>query len=104
MLNNLISNAIKFSEKGKHIHLTVLESGDFVSFKIKDEGPGITEEDQKLMFKLFQKLSARPTNGESSNGLGLSIIKKLTDKLHGQIKVNTKIGEGTEFIIELPKK
>jgi signal transduction histidine kinase len=56
------------------------------------------------MFKMFQKLSARPTGGESSNGLGLSIIKTLTEKLKGTIDVNSKLAVGTEFIISLPAK
>ena len=79
------------------------ESDTDISFAVKNEGPGISLEDQNKMFKLFQKLSARPTNGERSNGLGLSIVQALTDKLSGKIKVNSQPGKGAELIIQLPK-
>ncbi len=103
ILNNLLSNAIKFSEKRKAIYVYVKECDLTLDFSVRDEGPGISEEDQKKMFKRFQQLTARPTDGESSNGLGLSIIKALVCKLEGQIVVNTKLGEGTEFIVKFPK-
>lgn len=54
------------------------------------------------MFKKFQKLSARPTDGESSSGLGLSIVKVLVENLHGKISFKTEVNKGTEFIISLP--
>ena len=103
ILNNLLSNAIKFSEKRKSIYLTVMESDSTLDFSIRDEGPGISNADQQKMFKRFQKLSARPTDGESSNGLGLSIIKALAGKLAGQIVVKSELDKGTEFIIKFPK-
>lgn len=102
ILDNLLSNAIKFSEKGKAIFLKVWEDNNSCLISLRDEGPGISEEDQKNMFKMFQKLSARPTAGESSNGLGLSIIKTLVDKLNGEIKVTSELGKGTIFTIKLP--
>ncbi|MCU0391635.1 MAG: ATP-binding protein [Thermoflexibacter sp.] len=104
ILDNLVSNAIKFSPKDKNIYITAIENSHIVSISIKDEGPGISPEDQKKMFKKFQKLSARPTAGESSTGLGLSIIKTLVERMEGQIKVNSEVGKGTEFVIELPKE
>jgi len=103
ILNNLLSNAIKFSEKYKTIHLKIYESDSSLCFSVRDEGPGISINDQKNMFKRFQKLSARPTASETSNGLGLSIIKTLTEKLNGQIIVKSELGMGTEFIIKFPK-
>ncbi|MBS2099225.1 sensor histidine kinase [Carboxylicivirga linearis] len=103
ILNNLLSNAIKFSDKEKNIDIHVTETANDFSFAVKDEGPGISPEDQEKMFKLFQKLSARPTNGERSNGLGLSIVQALTNKLGGKVKVNSQSGKGAEFIIQLPK-
>lgn len=102
ILNNVLSNAIKFSPKGKKIYIKVFKNTNTVDFSVKDEGPGISDVDQKKMFKMFQQLSARPTDGESSNGLGLSIIKTLVQKLEGQIEVNSKLGSGTKFTIKLP--
>jgi len=102
ILDNLLTNAMKFSENGKTIHLNIWEENKKIYFSIKDEGPGISEEDQKKMFKKFQKLGAQPTAGESSTGLGLSIIKALVGKLSGQIEVKSQLGKGSEFIIILP--
>lgn len=102
ILDNLLSNAIKFSENGKSIFLKAwIDNGNSI-ISLRDEGPGISEEDQKNMFKMFQKLSAKPTGGESSNGLGLSIIKTLLEKLKGEIEVNSKLGDGTIFTVKLP--
>jgi signal transduction histidine kinase len=104
IIDNLVSNAIKFSPQEKNIYIAAIENADTVSIAIKDEGPGISESDQKKMFKKFQKLSARPTAGESSTGLGLSIIKTLVERLNGEISVRSTLGEGTEFIVVLPKQ
>jgi signal transduction histidine kinase len=102
ILDNLLTNAIKFSDVGKNIYLNILPEKNSVVISLRDEGPGISEDDQKIMFKMFQKLSAKATGKESSNGLGLSIIKVLVDKLKGEIEVNSELGVGTEFRIKLP--
>jgi signal transduction histidine kinase len=73
-----------------------------VIISIKDEGQGISADDQKKMFRKFQKLSARPTGGESSTGLGLSIIKVLVEKLGGKITFESAVGKGTTFYVHLP--
>ena len=67
---------------------------------MEDNGPGISEEDQKKLFGRFQRLSAQPTGGELSIGLGLSIVKKFVDALGGEISCNSELGEGSKFIIE----
>jgi signal transduction histidine kinase len=102
ILDNVLTNASKFSASEKDIHFRVWQADHTINFSIKDQGPGISEEDKKKLFKRFQKLSARPTAGESSSGLGLSIIHVLISKLGGSIKVNSKLGEGAEFVITLP--
>lgn len=102
ILDNMLTNAIKFSEKGRHIFINTLLEDDTIRISVRDEGPGISEEDQKHMYKMFQKLSAKPTDGESSNGLGLSIIKTLVGKLNGEIELKTELGKGAEFIVSLP--
>lgn len=103
ILDNLLTNAIKFSNTGKHIYLNVFTETNSLNISLRDEGPGISEEDQKIMFKMFQKLSARPTGNENSNGLGLSIIKTLVGKLNGEIMVDSDIGVGSEFTIKFPR-
>ncbi|MDH5604352.1 MAG: sensor histidine kinase, partial [Cyclobacteriaceae bacterium] len=103
IFENLLSNAIKFSEQGKNIYINLSEVNDHIRTIITDEGPGISEVDREKMYKKFQKLSARPTAGESSSGLGLSIVKKYTDALGGHLDCVSEKGKGTSFIIELKK-
>jgi len=77
ILDNLLSNALKFSPPGKRIDVEVRAADAFVECVIRDQGPGFNAEDQKRMFRRYGRLSARPTGGEPSTGLGLSIVKKL---------------------------
>ncbi len=101
IFENLISNALKFSPEDRNIFVTI-EEGEKVVVKVKDEGPGISREDQKKLYHKFQRLSARPTGGESSNGLGLAIVKTLIDRLGGSIELKSEPGEGSEFIVKIP--
>lgn len=102
ILDNLLSNAIKFSYPHKNVYVTLTLQEDRLAMSVKDEGQGISTDDQKLMFKKFQKLNAKPTGGEQSTGLGLSIIKTLVTQLKGDIRVKSEVGKGTTFIITLP--
>jgi len=70
---------------------------------VKDEGPGISKEDQKNLYRKFQRLSARPTGGESSTGLGLSIVKALVEKMGSEIVCESEEGAGTTFSVKLDK-
>jgi signal transduction histidine kinase len=97
ILQNLISNALKFSPFGKRIFISTSHSNNQIIFSVKDEGPGIDKDEHKLLFKRFQKLSARPTNKESSSGLGLFIVKTLVDKIGGKIQVLSEKNNGAEF-------
>lgn len=99
VLENLISNAIKFSEKGSEIILGLKASEGRTYITVADQGPGISEEDQKKLFGRFQRLSARPTAGESSIGLGLSIVKKYVEAMNGEIAMESELGVGTKFVI-----
>jgi len=102
ILDNLLSNAIKYSPQGKDVHV-VLNGGDGqVRMEVRDEGPGLTEEDRERLFQKFAKLSARPSGGEYSTGLGLFIVKKLVDTMHGDIRCESVPGEGASFIVDLP--
>lgn len=102
IIENLLSNAIKFSPKGKSITISLYKNDLWCALSIKDEGPGFTMEDKRKLFKSFQRLSARPTDGESSSGLGLSIVKSLTDELDGAIELYSETGKGAEFVLKLP--
>ena len=100
VLENLTSNALKFSEKNKEIHIKIAQENGTVRASIKDEGPGLTAEDESKLFKKFQTLSAKPTGDEESTGLGLSIVKKYVSEMEGSIWHESKLGEGTTFYVE----
>ncbi|MGB0526015.1 MAG: tetratricopeptide repeat-containing sensor histidine kinase [Flammeovirgaceae bacterium] len=102
IVENIFSNAIKFSPPHKNIYFKLWKGKKQVFISIRDEGPGFSEEDKQKMFKKFQQLSAQPTGGEQSTGLGLAIVKSLSKRLGGAVKLNSKLKEGAEFIIELP--
>jgi signal transduction histidine kinase len=100
ILENLISNAIKFSEKGKSVLVSLKESNGKVIVSVKDQGPGMSEEDLNNLFKKFQRLSARPTNGEDSFGIGLSIVKKYVELMNGRVWCESEPGNGSTFHVE----
>lgn len=106
VIQNLISNAIKFSPSNRNIFVScnTLENGSVMEIRIKDEGPGFTDEDKKKVFGKFARLSARPTAGEHSTGLGLSIVKKLVELMGGRIKLVSEVGKGAEFILSFAKE
>lgn len=103
--DNLISNAIKYSPHYKNIWVslnkTLIEGQNYLQFSVRDEGPGLNEDDKKRVFGRFQKLSARPTGGEYSSGLGLSIVKKLVEMHGGKVEVESEPGKGAYFSIFL---
>jgi signal transduction histidine kinase len=103
VMDNLISNAIKFSPCGSRVRIAVrtLEEG-FARVEVSDEGPGITEGDRPRLFERFSRLSARPTAGESSTGLGLSIVKRLVEAMGGTVGVVSGTEPGSTFYIDLP--
>jgi signal transduction histidine kinase len=102
VFENLMSNALKYSPTNKKIFVDLFSDQMTAGFSIKDEGPGMNTEDKKKMFGKFTRLSARPTGGETSNGLGLSIVKKLTDLMGGNIICQSELGDGCCFIVRFP--
>ncbi|MFH2108354.1 MAG: two-component regulator propeller domain-containing protein [Chrysiogenia bacterium] len=102
IFDNLVSNAIKFSPGKTSIAVNVRCLEKTVLVAIQDQGPGLTPEDKQKMFGKFQRLSARPTGGESSTGLGLSIAEQLVRRHQGRIWAESEIGQGSTFYVELP--
>lgn len=102
IFDNLLSNALKYTPSDQKVEVTSAIVGQKLHISVRDQGPGISQEDQEKMFKKFQRLSARPTGGESSTGLGLSIIKTLSQRLHGDVQVESKLGEGSKFTLIVP--
>lgn len=102
IMDNLITNAIKFSNRGRSIEIAAGRAEQQLWISVKDYGQGFSEKDKKDLFQKFKKLSAQPTGGESSNGLGLAIVKTLVDRMKGTIELITEKGKGSEFLIHLP--
>ncbi len=102
ILDNLVSNAIKFSPGDKTVEVSVAQVHSMVRLEVRDEGPGMSAEDKKKLFGRYVRLSAKPTGGEHSSGLGLSIVKKLVEVMNGQVWCESEIGKGATFIVELP--
>jgi signal transduction histidine kinase len=102
LLNNLISNAIKYSYPNTEINIEVEKEGDFVLTKVIDQGQGIPEDELPDIFKAFQKASTKPTAGEKSTGLGLAIAKKIVEGHKGEIWVKSEVGKGSTFYFKLP--
>ncbi|WP_421870314.1 ATP-binding protein [Marinoscillum sp.] len=103
VLENLVSNAVKFSPQNSVVTVAADCHEDKVVFSVQDEGPGFSTEDKELMFGRFQKLSAKPTGGETSTGLGLSIVKKYINQLNGDLELISESGRGARFLITIPK-
>ncbi len=101
ILDNLVSNAIKFSPKGSSIYVSGRSTPQELQLMVKDQGPGFADQDKPFLYQKFKKLSARPTANESSNGLGLAIVKTLVDRLNGTIELITST-KGSEFIVRIP--
>jgi len=102
VLENLLSNAFKFSPPNTVVSFQIYREAENILFKINDQGPGFTDDDKKLVFSRFQKLSAQPTENESSTGLGLSIVKKYVKYLGGKVWLESEIGQGSTFYVSLP--
>ncbi len=104
ILYNLISNALKFSPFDKQIFVTLESKDETFVMSVRDEGPGIGEGELSQLFQKFVKLNNRPTNSESSSGLGLFIVKELLKKINGEITVESTLGKGSTFTVLLPAK
>lgn len=101
-LNNLISNAIKYSPFQTMIRIWTETCGNVVRVWVADQGPGIPEHERERLFTQFGKLTARPTNGETSTGLGLWIVKMYVEAQQGQVGVECPPEGGSRFWLELP--
>jgi signal transduction histidine kinase len=102
VLDNLLSNAVKYSQQGKHISVQVRGEKGWAVCGVRDEGPGLSKEDQARLFQKGARLTPTPTGGESSTGYGLAVAKELIDKLGGQIWCESALGRGCCFSFRLP--
>ncbi|MBO6523430.1 MAG: HAMP domain-containing histidine kinase [Balneolaceae bacterium] len=99
VLENLISNAYKFSPKGSTVTISATKEGNQVQVAVIDHGPGMSELDRSKLFTKFEKLSASPTGNEKSTGLGLFIVKNLMTEMKSTILVESELDKGTTFKI-----
>lgn len=102
VLNNLVTNAIKFSEPGSAVKVLLEEKETQVILSVRDHGPGIPPEELDKLFQPFQKTSVRATGGEQSTGLGLAIVRKIVQGHQGEIWVESERGKGSVFYVSLP--
>ncbi len=100
---NLLSNAIKYTVRGKRIWFSIVEDNDVVNIKVRDEGVGIPKEELPYLFSRYSKISSQTTDGEVSNGLGLSIVKRIVEELNGKIYCESEQGQGSLFTVVLKK-
>jgi ligand-binding sensor domain-containing protein/signal transduction histidine kinase len=107
IIENLLSNAVKYSPLSKNVWVelavTERDGREYVICSVRDEGNGLTDEDKKRLFGKFARLSARPTGGEHSTGLGLSIVKKLVEAMNGEIWCESEHRKGATFSVAFPR-
>lgn len=102
ILDNLVSNAVKYSSRGGTIVVSAVHTADTVELAVSDDGPGLTADDHTRLFQRFARLSSKPTGGEHSSGLGLFITKRLVETMHGRIACESEPGHGATFRVSLP--
>ncbi|MCE1167676.1 MAG: ATP-binding protein [Sphingobacteriia bacterium] len=96
---NLLSNAIKYSPFGSIVSISLHKSGDLIKMEVSDNGPGIAQEDAKKLFSRYSRTKNDPTAGESSVGLGLSIVHRYVTALGGEVWCESTPGKGSHFIV-----
>ena len=102
IIENLVSNAVKYTPIGGNVSILISTDGESLTLVVKDDGPGIPEKEQGLLFKKFGRTSAKPTADESSTGLGLYIVEKMCQNLNGTVSLDSGAGQGAKFTVELP--
>jgi two-component system, sensor histidine kinase and response regulator len=102
VIDNIVSNAVKYSPADRQVFVRLGAGDGVVRIEVQDQGPGISKEDQAKMYGKFCRLSAKPTAGEPSTGLGLWIVKELTETMKGTIRCESEMGQGTMFVVEWP--
>jgi two-component system sensor histidine kinase/response regulator len=101
VLNNLVGNAVKFSQPGSSIQVRLEAAVENFMLSVQDHGPGIPPEQVSTLFKPFQR-GRRGTGGESSTGLGLMIVKRIVEGHGGKIWLESQVGLGTTFFVSIP--
>jgi signal transduction histidine kinase len=103
VLDNLFSNALKYSPLDGEVHVTLWKDSGTVVCAVEDHGQGLSREDQAKLFQRGVKLSAVPTGGEPSSGYGLAVAKELTSLMNGEMWCESDLGKGAKFFVRLPR-
>ncbi|WP_342525743.1 ATP-binding protein [Chryseomicrobium sp. FSL W7-1435] len=103
VITNLLDNAFRHTEQGDQVNVSVNQMNEFIRVEIRDSGFGIPPEDLPYIFERFYKADKARTRGKAGTGLGLAIAKNIIDRHEGNIRVESEVGKGTAFIIELKK-
>jgi len=103
ILDNYVSNAIKYSPVGSTVYIHLSEANGHVELKVRDQGPGIDEAEISKLFLQFSTASSVPRPGESATGLGLAIVKKIADVLGAEVGCISEKGQGCTFYVRFPK-
>ena len=101
LFDNLIGNAIKYTPEGKKVSIDLHREDNQIIFKVADQGQGIPQEDQAHIFEKFYRAS-NASSAESGTGLGLAIVKTIVESHNGRIWVESKVNEGSTFVVVLP--
>ena len=102
ILYNLISNAVKFTDRDRKVEVMAACEGDRIAIAVADQGIGIAPEDQERLFRAFEQIAASPTDRPPGTGLGLALTKRLVDMHGGTIEVASQLGAGTTFTVRIP--
>jgi signal transduction histidine kinase len=103
VLDNLFSNAVKYSPPGKLIRVQVSAEPHWIVCSVRDEGPGLSQADQAKLFRRGVQLTPKPTGGEPSAGYGLAVAKEFVERLGGTIWCDSVLGQGACFSFRLPR-
>jgi signal transduction histidine kinase len=100
--DNLLSNAIKFSPRNSVVRVSLEQKSGCVRLEVHDEGPGVAADETERIFAKYARGSARPTGGEKSTGLGLSIVRQLAGAMNARVWCESQLGHGSSFVLMVP--
>ncbi|MCK9520705.1 MAG: ATP-binding protein [Dehalococcoidia bacterium] len=100
-LSNLVDNAIKYSGEGKQVWVSVQRTGHGPEVRVRDNGPGVPEEQRDRIFERFYRVDKGRSRAEGGTGLGLAIVRELVESMGGRVSLETATGEGSTFIVRL---
>jgi len=103
IITNLVSNAVKYTDRRGHVNVSVQLTNNYISLKIVDDGMGVSKENLPRLFDRFYRVDSTGSRKYGGTGLGLSIAKELTELQGGTISVSSTLGKGTEFVVTIPK-